>query len=66
MCDPLRGGYKAVTVDQWRDQAFKEGFRHGLKSKSRQGAFRKIRENMQVAGDISISDDWVWLLTPVK
>jgi phage/plasmid primase-like uncharacterized protein len=62
----IPAGYKAVTIDQWRNQAFKDGFKIGEKPNTRRVAFQRVTETMQVAGEIGISGDWIWLLSPSK
>ncbi len=66
LCGGLRAEYLPgqpiiVTIDQWRAQAFKEGFAAELAPDSRKKAFQRAREALQLAGIIGIENELVWL-----
>jgi hypothetical protein len=53
-------GMRAVTVDQWRDHAFRRGISGSGEMKSKQQAFRRAFDQLAENHRIAVSEPYVW------
>ncbi len=55
-------GMRAVTVEQWRDHAFRRGISGSGETKSKQQAFRRAFDQLAETNRIAASEPYVWPL----
>jgi AAA domain len=55
-------GVKAVTVDQWRDYAYRLGISGSSEARGRQIAFQRAHEALIAAKQVGEWDPWAWIV----
>ena len=51
---------RVVTIDQWRDYAYRRGISTG-EDRAKQQAFKRASEHLVGSGNVTIWDDLVWI-----
>jgi hypothetical protein len=54
-------GVRVVTVDQWRDYAYRMGISTSSENRARQQAFKRASEHLIADGHVGFWDNQVWL-----
>jgi len=54
-------GVRVVTVDQWRDYAYRMGISTSSENRARQQAFKRASEHLNADGHVGFWDNQVWL-----
>jgi hypothetical protein len=53
---------KVVTIEEWRQYAYRQGISKGDTERARQRAFERAGEHLQSIGRIGVLDDNVWIV----